>query len=169
MHKLNNINKFAGFLLLAGLILGASPVLALDCSQAIPLACGDELIDQPIGLNDVGGQSDYCGEFSFFSQVTVYQVDLATDQQITATITGSPIFQPFVSLLGSCDSADCIDHDFTSDGPRVLSACLPAGTYYITVAEMTDVFYLYTIRLDCEPCDPVAAASVDFGVVKSLY
>ncbi len=121
----------------------------LDCSNAIPIACGD--IDIPgttVGsVNNVENYSG-CGWTESGPEV-VYEFVIPEGicQEIAITIDPDGCDLD-VFLLGSCEEADCFDYGDSS----IVSDCLEAGTYYIVVDGYGGAECAFTITVECVEC-----------------
>ncbi|MFH1501747.1 MAG: hypothetical protein ABIG03_01740 [Candidatus Eisenbacteria bacterium] len=123
---------------------------ALDCTNAIPINCGDVVTGNTytnpnvveyyscVGWQETGGE-------------VVYELTLAGPECHTVTATMTVLSgDPDVYLLGSCDENDCLAYGNTFAS----SSCLEPGTYYIVV----DAYYSspnadYTLTVECVECD----------------
>lgn len=76
-----------------------------------------------------------------------------------------------LSLLATCDINDCISHIAPLGTNAIMDVCLPAGTYYILVNDMTDLFYSYFLTLSTTTCtEPVVAIEqTNWTSVRAIY
>ena len=101
----------------------------LDCTNAIPISCGDVYQGTTVGGNtDVSAYS--CVGWTESGPEVVFELALAppSTYNVTAVITPDGCDLD-VFFLGSCDEDDCLDYGDTS----VTVDDLVAGTYYIVV------------------------------------
>lgn len=123
-----------------------SPVRALDCSGALPLACGDVVTGDNTGLVD-NNASYSCVSWNESGGEIVYEFVLATDQIVNFALSGMTAdFDLF--LLGSCDPLDCITYADVS----VTTSCLTAGTYYVVVDGYNGATGSFTLTVTCTDC-----------------
>jgi hypothetical protein len=121
---------------------------ALDCTNAIPINCGDIVTGNTYTNPDVV-QYYSCVGWQETGGETVYELTLDDCYIVTGTLNVLA-GDPDVFFLGSCDENDCLyygDSTFTT-------GCLEPGTYYVVV----DAYYGnptadYELSLDCTPCD----------------
>jgi hypothetical protein len=121
----------------------------LDCSNAIPIACGD--IDIPgttIGApSNVSSYSCVGWTESGPEVVYVFVIPEGICQEVAITIVPDGCDLDLF-LLASCEEADCIDYGDAS----IVSDCLEAGTYYIVVDGYNGATCAYTITVECVEC-----------------
>lgn len=118
----------------------------LDCSGAIPIACGDLVSgDNTGGVSTADVYS--CISWDESGPDVVYEFTLATDQIVTVTISNMTADLD-VFLLSACDEASCLEYGnttFTTD-------CLTAGTYYIVVDGYGGAESAYDLEVACVDC-----------------
>jgi hypothetical protein len=134
----------------------------LDCTNAIPIACGQTLSGDNTGapnnvvnygcttLNENGGEVVY--EF-------VIPAGVCYDVTITMVPAGCDLDLFF---LGSCDEADCIAHSAGVSTETILTGCKLPGTYYIVVDGYGSTYpgaeCAFDITVECVECEcPVPA------------
>jgi hypothetical protein len=120
----------------------------LDCSNAIPIACGavvtgtnagfpaNVMYYSCIGWNESGPEVVYSFEVVYPNCV-----------KLTATLSGMSADLD-VFLLNGCEETSCLkygDSTFTSD-------CLAPGIYYIVVDGYNGAVSGYTLTVSCVPC-----------------
>jgi hypothetical protein len=121
---------------------------ALDCTGALPLACGDVVTGDNTGLVD-NNATYSCVSWNESGGETVYEFTIAGDEIVTFTLSNMTAdFDLF--LLGSCDPLDCIDYADNS----VTTECLTAGTYYVVVDGYNGATGSYQLDVACESCEP---------------
>jgi hypothetical protein len=138
----------------------------LDCTNAIPINCGDIVTGDNTGMpNNVDYYS--CTGWTESGGEVVYELVLDDCYIVTVGISGMSADLD-VFFLGSCDEADCItygDTGFTTD-------CMLPGTYYVVVDGYYGAASPYTLTLDCTICDcpqppccptPFVCLSYDFN------
>jgi len=125
----------------------------LDCTNAIPINCGDTVDGTTVGgTNVVSAYS--CVGWNEGGPEVVYELELTADATaVPGTISGMTADLD-IFFLGSCDENDCLEYGntyFTSDA-------LPAGTYYIVVDGYGTAEDAFTLAVECEeftpPCGP---------------
>jgi len=121
----------------------------LDCTGAIPIACGDVVNGTNIGgVNNVDYYS--CVGWNESGPEVVYEF-VVTDPDcysLTAAISGMTADLD-VFILGSCDEDDCLTYGNVS----ATTDCLEPGTYYIVVDGYDGAESDFTLEVTCEPCD----------------
>ena len=102
---------------------------ALDCTNAIPINCGDVLAGDNTGMpNNVVNYS--CTTWDENGGEVVYELVIPAGVCYEVTVTlATDGCDLDVFLLGSCDENECI----TYGSIGFTSACLEPGTYYIVV------------------------------------
>ncbi|MDD5088893.1 MAG: PPC domain-containing protein, partial [bacterium] len=124
----------------------------LDCSDALPVACGSVTLT---GQTNSGGNqnvSSYCcSPWDESGPEKVYRIEVPADHYLTASLSslGGP-GDVDVFLLDACAPTACI-----AFGDNVASAGnLAAGTYYIVVDGWDGGVSTYTLSIDCYlPCN----------------
>jgi len=122
---------------------------ALDCTNAIPINCGDVVTGNTytnpnvveyyscVGWQEAGGE-------------VVYELVLPDPDCYIVTATLSNYTgDPDVFILGSCDENDCLAYGNLT----ATTNCIEAGTYYVVV----DAYYYnpdadYTLTVTCDVC-----------------
>jgi hypothetical protein len=118
----------------------------LDCSGAIPIACGDLVSgDNSGGVSTADVYS--CVGWNESGPDVVYELTLATDKIVTATISNMSADLD-VFLLSACDENACLEYGNTS----FTSECLTAGTYYIVVDGYNGAESAYDLEVTCIDC-----------------
>jgi hypothetical protein len=123
---------------------------ALDCTNAIPINCGDTVTGNTytnpnvveyyscVGWQETGGE-------------VVYELVLPDpDCYVVTAALSNTTGDPDVFILASCDENDCIAYGNST----ATTSCLEPGTYYVVV----DGYYYnpdcdYTLTVTCEVCD----------------
>ena len=121
----------------------------LDCTAAVPIACGD--IDVP--GTTVGAPSNVssysCNSWTESGPEMVYELIIPEGvcYEVTATVVpdGCDLDLYF---LGSCDEDDCLTYGDSS----LTTSCLEAGTYYIVVDGYNGAECAYTLSVECVEC-----------------
>ncbi len=148
-------------------------VRALDCTNAIPIYCGDVVTGDNTGLPDNATYYSCTGWNESGGEV-VYEfvVPAGVCYEVTVALTPSGCDLD-VFFLGSCDENDCItygDSGFTT-------ACLVPGTYYIVVDGYSGAGCPFELAVTCvececpvEPCGPFEFICYehDFNFVEPL-
>ncbi len=120
---------------------------ALDCSGAIPLACGDLVSGDNTGMpNNVETYS--CTGWTESGGEVVYTFTLDGDYSVTGTLSNMGADLD-IWLLGSCDESDCLAYGNTS-----FTADLAAGTYYVVVDGYNGAESTFDLALECNPILP---------------
>jgi hypothetical protein len=147
---------------------------ALDCTNAIPINCGDVVAGDNTGApNNVTAYS--CVGWSEGGGEVVYELVIPAGYcfEVTAALTNMAADLD-IFFLGSCDETDCLsygDSGFTTN-------CLEPGTYYIVVDGYGTAASAFTLTVDCSECDcPVPACCpfentvymVDFNIDGSSH
>ncbi|MCK4548223.1 MAG: hypothetical protein KAW17_12380 [Candidatus Eisenbacteria sp.] len=154
------------FLMVALVLLSASVVMAgnekpfvqpvpgtrgdLDCSNAIPIICGETVMGDNTGMpNNVETYS--CVGWTESGGEVVYELTLPGPDDWEITVTTDFGWDPDldVFLLGSCDEADCIDYGDTG----FVTDCIPPGTYYIVVDGYGGDEGAYEMTVECMICE----------------
>ncbi|MCK4412316.1 MAG: choice-of-anchor J domain-containing protein [Candidatus Eisenbacteria sp.] len=122
----------------------------LDCSGALPIACGDIVSGTTVGgVNNVGYYS--CVGYLESGPEMVYELTIEGPEcyelYITLTADGCDLD---VFVLGSCDEDDCIDY---VDTQGTIDACLEPGTYYIVVDGYHGAECAFDLELTCTECE----------------
>jgi len=107
---------------------------ALDCTNAIPIACGGTASGDNTGMpNNVVNYS--CTTYNENGGEVVYELVLPGPECNIVTVTMTPLEGDDLDLffLGSCEETDCIDHSTTISTETIETPCLVPGTYYIVV------------------------------------
>ncbi len=134
----------------------------LVCNDAIPLECGST-VDYPAPVNtDI---TSLCGAPVISCNAAVYPLTLASEQLIS--VSSSNNF-PHLYILGSCNDNDCLASS-VDQGSAVVTACLPAGDYFIVATQETCAYFPGTVTVTCKPCSPVPAAETGWGRLKAIY
>jgi hypothetical protein len=125
----------------------------LDCSNAVPIACGDVVTGSNTGLpNNVDYYS--CISWNEAGGEAVYELVIDNGcYEVTATISNM-VADLDVFILASCDEADCIGYGNES----AYTSCLSPGTYYIVVDGYYGAVDTFTLTVDCVECDCPSAA-----------
>ncbi|MCK4548224.1 MAG: hypothetical protein KAW17_12385 [Candidatus Eisenbacteria sp.] len=121
----------------------------LDCTNAIPIFCGDVVTGDNTGMpNNVEAYS--CVGWTESGGEVVYELDLSGTECWIVTVDIDPDGCDLdVFFLGSCDEADCIDYgDY-----GFVTECLLPGMYYLVVDGYSGAECPYTLSVTCEPCD----------------
>ena len=148
-------------LLLAALSLVAGTALAgkdevkptgltrglLDCTVAIPIACGDVVQGDNTGLpNNVDTYS--CTGWNEAGGEVVYELVLDGDYAVTGTIANMATDLDIWFLEG-CEEAACVAY-----GNVTFTAEVAAGTYYIVVDGYNGAESAFDLTVDCSPISP---------------
>lgn len=149
-------------------VLFSTSAFALDCSGAIPLACGMSYTDTHASGADTA--DTYCGSFGSYSGgggEHVFEFTLATSQQVTIQLSDAlNVLDLF--LLASCDESDCLAWSTTA-GDEEIVACLGPGTYYAVADTGLDPVFDYTIVMNCADCESTPTAEAGWSTLKTLY
>ena len=123
---------------------------ALDCTNAIPINCGDVVTGNTYTNTNVVEYYSCVGWQETGGEV-VYELTLDPPDCYVVTATLSDYTgDPDVFILGSCDENDCLTYGNTT----ATTSCLEPGTYYVVV----DAYYYnadadYTLTVTCEVCE----------------
>jgi len=162
------LKKLSVLLALAFVVLLSTHAIALDCSGAIPFACGMSYTDtHNSGANSA---NDYCGLGGFYGGAGgehVFEFTLASSQQVTIQLSGT-IDALDLFLLASCDENDCLAWS-TNSGTEEIVACLGPGTYYAVADTGLDPVFDYTIVMNCIECESTPTSRSAWGTLKALY
>ena len=127
---------------------------ALDCTNAIPINCGDVVTGDNTGMpNNVDYYS--CTGWNESGGEVVYELVIPDGvcYEVTATISDLSADLD-VWFLGSCDENDCLAYGNTT----AYTSCLEPGTYYIVVDGYNGAESPFTLTVDCVECEcPVPA------------
>lgn len=129
-------------------------VQALDCSAALPLACGQAVDSTTVGLPN--RLSEYgCAPYEESGGEVVYRLDIAATTEVDLELGGLAADLDLF-LLAGCDGATCAG---ASTGVSVerLRRCLAPGTYFVVVdgfAGAASPFHLSLACGACTPCNP---------------
>jgi hypothetical protein len=127
---------------------------ALDCTNAIPINCGDVVAGDNTGMpNNVSAYS--CTGWNESGGEVVYELVIPDGMcfEVTAALTGMTVDLD-VFILGSCDENDCMAYGNTT----AATGCLEPGTYYIVVDGYGGAEGAFTLTVTCVECDcPVPA------------
>ncbi|MFH1278035.1 MAG: hypothetical protein ABIK65_06630 [Candidatus Eisenbacteria bacterium] len=126
----------------------AGGVRALDCSAAIPIACGQVVTGNNTGMpNNVSAYS--CVGWTEGGGEVVYEfvVD-AVCYSVSATLSGMSVDLD-VFVLNGCDETQCIAYGNTI----ATTACLEPGTYYIVVDGYGTAQGAFTLTVSCTECE----------------
>ena len=113
--------------------------------------------------------SSVCGDpFSVFCYESLYQFTLTSDQEVTlqpsSNLVGVQLY-----LLASCDTDDCVA-GASGQGTASVSACLPAGTYYVLAGAPSCFFQTGTIEMvQCSLCSPAATGRSNWSTLKADF
>jgi len=147
---------------------------ALDCTNAIPINCGDLVSGDNTGLPDNASAYSCVGWAETGGEV-VYEfvIPAGVCYEVTVALTPNGCDLD-VFFLGSCDENDCItygDSGFTT-------GCLEPGTYYVVVDGYNGAGCPFELELTCVECNcPVPACcpfentiyEVDFNVDPAYW
>lgn len=146
MNRIHHIAVIMGILSWF-LILGAEPVLCLDCSTAVDLGC----ITYEVVSGDTTGKPDtddyyYCVPWSETGGEDIYIIHTDITCDIIAVLSMLTVDLD-VFILSDCDPSTCLA--FGSVSAPAISA--PPGTYYIVVEgfEGAEGSYTLSIRSCC--------------------
>ncbi len=121
----------------------------LDCSNAIPIACGD--IDIPgTTIGAPSNVSSYsCNSWNESGPEMVYEFVIPAGICYEVAISVNPDGCDLdLYFLGSCDENDCLDYGDSS----IVTDCLEEGTYYIVVDGYSGAECAYTLTVECVEC-----------------
>jgi hypothetical protein len=130
---------------------------ALDCSDAIPIYCGDTFTGDNTGMpNNVVNYS--CVGYNENGGEVVYEftvpAGICYDVLITMVPEGCDLDLFF---LGSCDESDCLLYSGSVSTEQIATGCLEPGTYYIVVdgygSSVPGAECPFTISVECVECD----------------
>lgn len=167
--------KFTTLCMILIIILTAGTALAqLDCTGAIVLPANGIPYIFNIGSSSAGSAipgTVICGGTEWTNAVDVFTFTLAGSEEIHLDFTANNSGAASLSLLASCDVNDCITSVAPLGTNASMDVCLPAGTYYLLMNDMTDLFYSYFLTLTTTPCtEPVVAnEQKNWGSVRALY
>jgi hypothetical protein len=125
-----------------------SGLRALDCTNAIPINCGDVVNGDNTGMpNNVSAYS--CTGWSETGGEVVYQLVIPAGvcYEVTGALSGMT-GDLDVWFLGSCDENDCLTYGDTG----FTTGCLEPGTYYIVVDGYYGAASPFTLTLTCVEC-----------------
>jgi hypothetical protein len=127
-----------------------SGIRALDCTNAIPINCGDVVQGSNVGLpNNVDYYS--CVGWQETGGEVVYEFVIPQGVCYTVTIvlsnyTGDPDW----FLLSACDENECVAYGDVSG----TTVCLNPGTYYLVVDGYSyNPTVTYTLSVSCTECE----------------
>ena len=125
----------------------------LDCTNAIPISCGDVVDGTTVGGTNVVSLYS-CVSWNEGGPEVVYALEVTgAENQVTGTISGMSADLD-IFFLGSCDENDCLAYGNTS----FTSELIPAGTYYVVVDGYGTAEDAFTLEVTCEeftpPCGP---------------
>lgn len=158
-----------GVLLSAALVTGPS-LAQSGCDTVVPIVCDGPVTNYPVGFGGYPGGSLVCGFPFTVCAGTVFEVTLASSQEITLHLSIPYAAATYLFLFEDCLGTQCIDYIQVTQAQTDWSVCLPGGTYYIGMLEQTCLFYYFDFSVSCVECfDPVAEVSDTWGAVKSIY
>lgn len=170
--------------------------IAVTCCQPCPITCTDneaegDCADGFIGTNDgcndtpptfetIACGDTKCGSYGYYTlndtvyrDLDWYQIVLTEPTRLTATTTGMLANNLWITTdcpattISFSTAFECSTHS--------VSACVPAGTYYILTGPQFDLANApcnsrYTLSLACEPCTIVneCPATSDFSQPVTL-
>lgn len=120
---------------------------SLDCTNALPLACGDVVAGSNVGMfNDVEVY-DCSVYWALSGPEVVYELTL-DEFQVVDIHLGDNACDLALILLASCEEDDCLG---SSDGfyEEHITATLPSGTYYVVVEGYDGAECSYTLSVAC--------------------
>ena len=152
MSSLAKICLILGLVLLTSSLALADTNGLLDCSNVIPISCGETIEgDSTNSPNNVGLYG--CPASSQLGPEDVYEVHLVQGKLIQAIVTSDPSVAFNLFLLGSCDETDCLE-----SGYRRLRFTVPeTGTYFLVVDPYGYNGAPYTLSVDCYSPEPPPA------------
>jgi hypothetical protein len=147
---------------------GPTGLRNLDCSNAIPITCGESVTGTTVGQPNNVDYYSCAGWYEPGGEV-VYELLLTDCYRLTVSLSDTT-GDPDVFVLESCDEDDCLAYGDDS----VVTQCLWWRTYYVVV----DGYHsapdcTYTLTVECEPCEcpqppccpfPHVCQSLDFNV-----
>jgi hypothetical protein len=148
------------------LLVCAGTASAFDCSGAVPLTCNGPALGGTTGIppeltfTHCGGTTPY--------KHKLYSLVLASDQEVTITLTGSAASFVEMAIFDGCNENACqvVSPPNSSVLPPI---CLEAGTYTVALTYQVDVVASYDISAACVSCEPVAAEVQAWGEIKAGY
>lgn len=119
----------------------------LDCSGAIPIACGDVVSGDNTGLTDsVSAYS--CVGWNEAAGEVIYELVLDGDYSVTGTISNLSADLD-IFFLDACDEAMCVAY-----GNTTFNADVSAGTYYIVVDGYNGAESPFDLEVTCDAILP---------------
>ena len=124
---------------------------ALDCTNAIPIYCGDVLTGDNTGMpNNVVNYS--CVGYNENGGEVVYEFTIPAGMCLDLLITMEPSGCDLdLFFLGSCDETDCLYYSGSTGTETIVTGCLEPGTYYD--------YYVVAVNGDGLESQPSASAS----------
>ena len=118
---------------------------ALDCSDAIPINCGDIVTGDNTGLPS-SADAYSCVGWSEIAGEVVYELTIPEGLclEVTATIADMTADLD-IFFLGSCDENDCLYYGNST----FTTGCLQPGSYYIVVDGYNGAVSDYTLGVTC--------------------
>lgn len=154
MRSLSKICFVFAIILLLPSVAWADPLL--DCSNAVPLNCGDTI--QGDNTNSPANATfDGCWNGYWNGPEDVYEVNLVEGDviQVQLTTETSPAWGVF--LLASCDEMDCLAFGANYFNVSFQTGVPATGTYYLWVDVNAIEGAPYTLSLDCFSPEPPPA------------
>jgi hypothetical protein len=145
----------------------------LDCSNAIPIACGDVVNgDNTSGMMNV--QTYNCSGWTETGPEVVYELTLDGEYYVTGSLSNMACDDD-IFFLSACDENACLTYGDIS----FTSGCVGPGTFYIVVDRYSATTgCTYTLTVTCVPCgggggegescsDAIEIASLPFSDSKN--
>ena len=104
------------------------PPAAMDCTAATPVACDGNLGNQAMGTISVASLYG-CGGGTYDGNERIFQLDVASTQNVDIAIANFGPDALDVFLLDACAAGSCL----AGGGDTISIDNLPAGTYYVVV------------------------------------
>jgi hypothetical protein len=126
----------------------------LDCTNAIPIGCGDSVEGDNTGMPN----SAVCYSCVIYAEdggEVVYELVISGPECYEITVSMVPDGNSDLDLffLGSCDELDCLYYSATTGPENLVTDCIQPGTYYIVVDGYQGAEAPFTLTVDCVECD----------------
>ena len=127
---------------------------ALDCSDAMPINCGDIVTGDNTGLPS-STDAYSCVGWNEAAGEVVYELTIPEGLCLEVTATIAEMTADLdIFFLGSCDENDCLYYG----NDTFTTSCLEPGTYYIVIDGYNGAESTFRLTVDCVECDcPVPA------------
>ncbi len=156
--------QLTALLVIAISLMIAGSALAFTCADEA-ITCDGSILSGTIGIPP---QQTFppCNETTGYNH-KVYNLSLATAQEITVTVSGPPTGSMQIIVFENCDETTCLAR--TAVGAGTLNLCLPAGQYTVALSYLIEAIMPSEISMTCLDCIPVPVEIPTFGSIKSYY